>query len=357
MKPRRASPVGNMLNTMNRLTVTLLLSTLSTVCFSAFAADGTLLIANRSGGSISLIDLQTETEIARLPIGPVIPHEMAASPDGRWAITGEYGTGNNPGRHLVVIDVAAAEIVSRIDLGPDSRPHSIQFLSDNRHVVATMEQSDSLALVDIIEGEVLRTWPTGGRDGHMVRLSPDDSRAYVASRGGEGSLSVIWLNEDRPPVVIPTGRGAEGISVSPDGEEIWVANRDDQTISIVDANTLEVAATIDGPAVNRIEFLPSGQAVIPGGLTADESGRTVTLFDGVSKNVVRRLQLPGASAGGTSVRLLAADDVLFLADSAGAEILMYDPTSGSSPQRITGNTDNPDGMAWSPLRVQVLRDE
>lgn len=334
----------------------LLLATLATVSATALAADGTLLVANRSGGSISLIDLQTETEIARLPIGPVIPHEMAASPDGRWAITGEYGTGNNPGRHLVVIDVAAARIVSRIDIGPDSRPHSIRFLSDSRHVVATMEQSDSLALVDIIEGEVLRTWPTGGREGHMVRLSPDDSRAYVASRGGAGTLSVIWLNDDRPPAVIATGEGAEGIAVSPDGGEIWVANRGDQTISIIDADTLAVTATIEGPATNRIEFLPTGQAVIPDGSSAGDSARLVTFYDGRTKEVIDSLGLPGSSANGTGVRLLAAADLLFLADSALDSIFVFDPESGNAPERITINTDNPDGMAWSPLRVALFGD-
>jgi YVTN family beta-propeller protein len=329
---------------------------LAIVSVSALAADGTLLVANRSGGSVSLIDLQTETEIARLPIGPVIPHEMAASPDGRWAITGEYGTGSNPGRHLVVIDVAAAEIASRIDLGPDTRPHSMWFLADSRHVVVTMELSDSLALVDVIERRVVRTWPTGGRDGHMVRLSPDDSRAYVASRGGPGTLSVIWLDEDRPHEVIVTGEGAEGIAVSPDGEQVWVANRGEGTISIVDADTLEVTATLEAPPTNRIEFLPNGQAVVPGGVGADNSVRLVSFYDGVSNEVIRSLELPGSSAPGTGVRLLAADNVLFLADSALNEILLFDPASDNPPQRVVINTDNPDGMAWSPLRVDVLRD-
>jgi YVTN family beta-propeller protein len=315
-----------------------------------------LLVANRSGGSVSLVDLSTETEIARLPIGPVIPHEIAASPDGRWAVTGEYGGGNNPGRHLVVIDVEAAEITARIDLGPDSRPHSIAFLADSRRVLATMEQSDSLTLVDIVDREVLRVWPTGGRDSHMVRLAPDQTRAYVASRGGEGTLSVIWLNDDRPPAVIPTGAGAEGIAVSPDGTEIWVANTGDQSITIVDAETLEVSATIEGPAVNRIEFLPNGQAVIPGSASADDSTRQLTVYDGLSRQVARRVELRDASAAGTGVRLLAADAMLFLADSASNEISMLDPAAGSGPVRIVIDTDNPDGMAWSPLRVQVSQD-
>jgi len=341
---------------MARCAIALVVALAAVASAPALAADGTLLVANRSGGSVSLIDLPTGIEIARLPIGPVIPHEMAASPDGRWAVTGEYGGGNNPGRHLVVIDVPAAEIVSRIDLGPDSRPHSVVFLSDSRRVLATMEQSDTLALVDIVEGEVLRTWPTGGRDGHMVRLSPDENRAYVASRGGAGTLSVIWLEEDRPPTVIPTGAGAEGIAVSPDGEEIWVANREAATLSVVSADTLQVVATIAGPAVNRVEFLPGGQAVIPGGRSADEPGRYLTFYDAESRTAARQLELQAGSAGGTGVRLLAADDLLFLADNALDEIAVLDPAADGAPERVVINTDNPDGMAWSPLRVEVLRD-
>jgi DNA-binding beta-propeller fold protein YncE len=331
------------------LLLTLLLSTLTSV----FAAEGTLLVANRNGGSVSMIDLQSNTEIARLPIGPVVPHEMAASPDGRWAVTGEYGTGNNPGRHLVVIDVAAASIVSRIDLGPDSRPHSIAFFSDSRHVVVTMENSGQLALVDILDKEIIRTFPTGGSESHMVRLSPDDSRAYVASRGS-GTLSVIWLNEDRPRTVIVTGRRAEGIAVSPDGQQIWIANQGDSTISVVDADTLEVFAGLEGITTNRIEFLPDGTAVIPGGTSVDGSVRYVTLYDGTTREVVRKLELPGSSASGTGIRLLAANGLLFLADSALNEISRLDPATASPSEQIISNPDNVDGMAWSPLRLEIL---
>ena len=96
---------------------------LALVSGAAFAQnlDGTLLVANRQGGSVSLFDLTTKVEIARLPIGPVIPHEIAVSPDGRWALTGEYGPNDNHGRRLVVIDVENARIAGQIDVGPNSR--------------------------------------------------------------------------------------------------------------------------------------------------------------------------------------------------------------------------------------------
>ena len=138
---------------------------------SAAELTGTLVVANRGAGvgSVSLIDLETQAEIARLPIGPQVPHEVAVSPDGRYALTGEYGSGGDPGQRVVVIDIANARIDGYIDLGPDSRPHSFAFLSDGR-AVATMESSDRIALLDVDNHAVLRTLPTGGRDGHMVRL-------------------------------------------------------------------------------------------------------------------------------------------------------------------------------------------
>ena len=272
-------------------------------------------------------------------------------------MTGEYGTSDRPGRHLVVIDVEAASIRSRIDLGPESRPHSIAFLKDDRHVLTTMERSEAIVLVDVIDGEVRKRWPTGGADSHMLRLAPDDTRAYVAARGGRGTLSVIWLDEERPPVVIETGEGAEGIAVSTSGDEIWVANRGSETVSVVSADTLDVTAMFPVAPMNRIEFLPRGQAVIPNGTNEDNTVRYLDFFDEASKQLTRRLELPGPSVAGTGVRMLAADGLLFLADSAADAILVFDPGSGDPLRRIVSSTDNPDGMAWSPRRVAVLSDE
>ena len=339
---------------MTRLLLALTLSLAP--CASPLAADGglsgTLLVANRTGGSVSMYDLATQTEIARLPVGPVVPHEMTASPDGRWAVTSEYG-GSNPGRHLLVIDVAAADIVRRIDLGANTRPHSIVFMNDSRHVITTLERREEIAMVDIIDGEIVDTWPTGGEDSHMVRLSPDNDHAFVAARGS-GTLSKITLDDSRPTTVIPTGARAEGIAVSPDGGEVWVANQGDSTITIVDADSMDITGTIGDITTNRVEFLPDGTAVIPGGSGENDAVRYVTYFDGDTFAEVDRLELPGSTAFGTGVRLLAANDTLFLADSALNEISAVIPDLGGIRAVIAINPDNVDGMAWSPLRLAVL---
>ena len=335
------------------MTVYLRLLVLSLVLFHGGTelraqTQGTLVVANRQGGSVSFFDLDSGIEVARLPVGPRIPHEVAVSADGRWVLTGAYGGGEDHGRHLVVMDLPNVREVGRIDLGDRSRPHSVAFLPDNRRAVATMEESDRIALVDVTTLEVLRTYPTGGREGHMVRLSSDGSRAYVASRGAEGTLSVIFLEEEREPVVIRAGEGAEGIAISPDDAEVWVANRLANTISIIDTSTFEVVATLPAPPNSRrVEISETGRVLVPNG---SETG-DIALYDLATHELLDNVPLrEGRSPGGSS-GILAHGPSAFVSDRSDGAILVYDLERRDAPRILTVGHDGPDGMAWSQFRV------
>jgi YVTN family beta-propeller protein len=317
--------------------------------------DGTLLVANRHGGSISFIDLPTRVEIARVPVGPSIPHEVAASPDGRLALTSEYGPDDRWGRHVILMDVATASVVARIDLGPHSRPHTAVFLPGGRHAVATMQESDRLALLDLETRSVVRTWRTGGREGHMVRVSPDGSRAYVASRSGKGTLSVIFLNEERPPVVIETGPGAEGLAVTPDGREIWVANRQVEFISVIDAASLQVVATLlSRPFAGRIEMSPDGHAVVPNGGVGDTPvPQMLQLWSVKTRSVIAEAPLRDGTPQIGHFGLLVHGDQAFVSDPDAGTIQVFGLDGLKSRQVLVDHHDAPDGMAWTPVCVNV----
>ena len=340
---------------MTRLCVSffLLLAALSSAAVQE--RSGTLLVANRTGGSISLFDLATGVEMARVPIGPAIPHEVAVSPDGRLALTGEYGPNDAPGRHLVVIDVAEGRLVARIDLGAKSRPHSMVFMPDGRRAVVTLEQSDRIALVDVVDRLVLRTYPTGGREGHMVRLSPDGAQAFVASRGAEGTLSVISLAGDAPPVVIPTGAGAEGLAVTPDGREVWVVNRIAKSISIVDAKLLKVTQTIDVlPDARRAEISASGRVLVPHGGADDAPAQYLSVYDLSSRALVNRLALHEGRTGPGGFGIHIVGDRAFVSDRAERALFVMDLQDVTSRRTLATGHDDPDGLAFSPVRVAVL---
>ena len=322
---------------------------------SLLALDGTLLVANRSGGSISFIDLTTGIEIARVPIGPVIPHEVHVSPDGRLALTTEYGPEDDHGRHLVLMDVASASIVGRIDLGPNSRPHTAQFLPDGRHAVATMQDSDRLALVDLDALAVVRRYPTGGREGHMVRLSPDGARAYVTSRGAQGTLSVIFLNEERSPVVIETGLGAEGLDVTADGSEVWVANRGATSISVIDTQLLEIVATLDSrPFAGRIAMGPDGYAIVPNGGRGSRVPQYLRLWDVETRRTITEVPLRDGEPQGGNFGVLIHDGMAFASDPNAGTIQVFELDGLTGRRLLALEHEAPDGLAWSPIRVAVM---
>lgn len=324
---------------------------------AAFAQEneGTLIVANRIGGSVSMFDLEARVEAARLPIGPIIPHEVSVSPNGRLALTSEYGPADRPGRHVVVIDVADARIVGRIDLGENSRPHSTMFLPDGRRAVATMEASDQLALLDIDSMRIERVFPTGGREGHMVRLSPDGRRAYVTSRGAEGTLSVIYLDEDRSPTVIRTAEGAEGLAVSPDGSEVWVVNRLAGSISIVDTRSLRVVETIEAPPrAGRAEISSGGSVLVPNGTTAEPVTKFLSMYDYDSRRVVQRITMNGGEPGRGAYSIHIRGDIAFVADRGTQSIEIRRLDDFDTPVILATHHDGPDGLAYSPVRVAAM---
>lgn len=320
------------------------------------ALQGTLVVANRRGGSLSFIDLPSGVEMARHPIGSRIPHEVAVSPNGRLAVTSEYGGNDDPGTKVLIFDVAEARLLGDIDLGPQTRPHSLAFLPDSRRAVVTMERADAIALIDVVDRRVVETFAAGGSDNHMVRVSPDGDTAYVSGRAGEGTLSIIDLTGVRETAVVVTGAGAEGLAVSPDGSEVWVANRRDQSVAIVDTRTRSIAQKIDSaPFVGRAEISASGRVLVPNGSFGGESApQQLTLYDLSSRRQLARHRVREAqdNTGGFNIHIVG--ETAFVSDRTSGAIEIYDLANFPASTVLFAEHDAPDGMAWSPVRMNAV---
>ena len=83
----------------------------------AVTRDGSRLIAtNKRGQSISVLDIASGRELARIPTSRTVVHGVAVSDDDRYAFISIEGKGAEPGT-MEVIDLTALTKVASVDLG------------------------------------------------------------------------------------------------------------------------------------------------------------------------------------------------------------------------------------------------
>ncbi len=85
---------------------------------STYTRDGLRLIAtNKRDQSVSIYELKSGRELARLPTKRKVLHGVVVSPDDRYAFVTVEGIGSEPGT-VEVIDLTALKTVATVDVGP-----------------------------------------------------------------------------------------------------------------------------------------------------------------------------------------------------------------------------------------------
>lgn len=331
---------------------TTLLATLLLAALPLSAA--TLLVANKSDDTVDLLDPATGRSRARLATGHA-PHEIAVSADGKTAVVANYGDRQAPGSSLTVIDVPGAKVLDTIDLGEHARPHGVAWV-DAQRVAVTTEGSRHLLIVAPGKRTIEAATATEQEVSHMVAITAD--RAFVANIGS-GSVTAFDLRKREKLRDIPTGAGAEGIAVRPGTKEIWVTNRAADTLSIIDAASLQVTATVEAKGFPiRVAFTPDGSRAL---VSAARSGEVI-LIDAAARKELKRAALdlktaPDAAkrlfgdqfgASPVPVGLLVTPDgkTAFVAATQADAVVAIDPATLAVKDVLRAGRE-PDGMAWS----------
>ena len=224
-----------------------------------------LLVLLRDASALAIVDPETRMVLGRVPTGRD-PHEGTASADGRHAFVTSMVDG------ISVIDIAAQEEIRRVDPGPGSRPHDVLFAEGK--VYFTIEGYKSIGRYDPSTDEI--DWTLGiGQDGtHMLVLNPDTNTMFMPNTRSN-TVTMIENIMAGPAgsqlTVIPVpGELPEGIDLSPDGQELWTATRNDGGVSIIDVASRRVVQTLNlgMKDANRLKFTPDGRVLIIDGEAA-----------------------------------------------------------------------------------------
>jgi YVTN family beta-propeller protein len=341
-----------------RIAVAILAASIGGAAVSGQAApSAALLVLAKSDQMLVIVDPATLKVLGRVPSGPD-PHEVVASTDGRVAYISNYNGGTN---RITVIDLVAVKALPPIDLGPLNAPHGLVFVAGK--LWFTAEGAKVIGSYNPASAKVDWVLGTGQNRTHMIFVS-EDLKRIVTSNVSSATMTIIEKSAGGGPggpppgmsaraggpgggpqsnwdeTVVPVGRGAEGFDVSPDGKEIWAANAQDGTVSIIDVATKKVtqtlAASVNG--ANRLKFTPDGKLVFVSTL----GGPDLTIIDAATRRDVKRVKIGRGAAG---IQMQPDGLRAYVACTPDDYVAIIDLKSLD----VVGHIDagrHPDGLAW-----------
>ncbi len=355
----------------------------SLLASSAPGAESTpskaLLVLSKSDHTLAIVDPASLKAIARMPSGPD-PHEVAASTDGKFAYISNYGSGAY--NTLTVVDLVEQKTLPVVDLGALRGPHGLAFVGGK--IWFTAEAAKAIGSYDPATKKIDWILGTGQNRTHMIYVF-DDLKRMITSNVSSATMTIIEKSSgggrgpgpggpppggrgpgpggpppggpggpgrgpggppqgDWDETVIPVGRGAEGFDVSPGGKEIWAANAQDGTISIVDIAGKKVIQTLAANVMgaNRLKFTPNGKLV----LVSTLSGPDLAIFDAATRHEVKRVKIGSGAAG---IEMQPDGSRAFVACTPDDYVAIVDLKT----LEVTGHIDagkQPDGLAWAVRR-------
>ncbi len=86
---------------------------------SGGAKNGKLIATNKRDQSVSIYDIATWKELARLKTKRKVLHGVVVSPDDKYAFISVEGIGSEPGT-VEIIDLEALKTVATVDVGQEA---------------------------------------------------------------------------------------------------------------------------------------------------------------------------------------------------------------------------------------------
>ncbi len=304
-----------------------------------------LIIANKSGDTISFVDLRRLQVMGTASTGRG-PHEVAVTPDGRLAFTANY---EGPGDSISVIDTDIMREIRRIPLDPYRRPHGLAISQDGRMLYATCEANQAIIEIETATGKIRRAFPTQQKITHMLALTPDGKKLYAANIVS-GTLTAVNLKTGEVIAQIPTGEGCEGIDITPDGKSLWATNREAGTISVIEVETDRVVGSLACPGFPiRLKFTPDGKMAL---VTCYLEG-SVAFFEVADRQEVKRIRSGISSPLRRPIGMLIEPDGgrAFVSNSGEDEVLVIDLQHLEVADRIPSGRE-PDGLAYVPAKSE-----
>lgn len=195
----------------------------------------TLWVASDQGRQ-ALTPIDPKTRRPGTPVPTSDPYNLYFTPDGRYGLV----VAENE-RRLNFTDPHSMQVQFSISV-PCRGINHMDFSADGRSLLAACEFSGDILKIDLKSRKVTGLLHLGGMP-QDVKLSPDGQVYYVADMMANG-VYLIDNSGNIPQQLgfIQTGKGAHGLYPSRDGTRLFITNRGEGSVSVLNFSSRKLVA-------------------------------------------------------------------------------------------------------------------
>ena len=161
----------------------------------------------------------------------LVPKFLTVTPNGKYLLVSNWCSYD-----LSVVDIASHTEVARIPIGP--YPRGLAVSSDSKTAYIAVMGSDDIVKLNLSTLKPEGSFVVGDNPRHLV-ISPD-SRYLYASLNGPGDVVKVNLADDKVIATAHTGDEDRSLAIAADGRSLYVVNYDSDTVTKLRASNLQL---------------------------------------------------------------------------------------------------------------------
>lgn len=174
----------------------------------------------------------------QVPVRGLKPHHFYPVPGRNFALLAHF----RPTAYVEVFDMAANEIVGTIPTGLGPRHHT--FKPNGSLVYTANFDGDSISVINVASRTTIATVPVGRRPNYVAYVKTRNGPRLFVCNLGENTLTVLDADTLERITTITVGNAPFNMAVTADQRVLMSANAGDNTVSFVDTDTLQVTDTV-----------------------------------------------------------------------------------------------------------------
>jgi YVTN family beta-propeller protein len=281
--------------------------------------DAKVFIANKTSGTVSVINPATNTVTATIPVGvnPVALCWVAAS--DRLYVACAPVTGNGS---VYVINAADNSVVTTVTVRVN--PAAMAWCTSRSKLYVLNASANGP--ITIINSSNQVTKNLSIPDGHTpndIVYNPTSDRIYVSSAAmaSTGKVRVVNPSNDNISTSVTCGNSAWELGVNPTTNRVYCSNRSSNTVSVINCATSQRLANVSVTGEpHPVYWTPANKVFI-----GEYWNQTVAYMHGESLRVKGRFSVPGSPG---SIFYVPAMQRLFVADYLSGKVSVCDPRDG-----------------------------